>query len=129
MGATPVAKLGILSFQESSEAVIALTKKDPSQVFFNIFTSFFSSLRDHTIKNCSRFVPNFNAEIFEPLFLAKFLGKSCARDRKNESRLPIASLLSTNKKKISIVGLNRFFRFLRSFYVSIQKTIDLGMTI
>lgn len=129
MGATPVGKLGILSFQESSEAVIPLTKKDPSQVFFNIFTSFFSSLRDHTIKNCSRFVPNFNAEIFEPLFLAKFLGKSCARDRKNESHLPIASLLSTNKKKISIVGLNRFFRFLRSFYVSIQKTIDLGMTI
>ena len=41
MGATPVGKLGILSFQESSEAVIALTKKDPSQVFFNIFTSFF----------------------------------------------------------------------------------------
>ena len=99
MGATPVAKLRILSFQESSEAVIALTKKDPSQVFFNIFTSFFSSLRDHTIKNRSRFVPNFNAEIFEPLFLAKFLGKSCARDRKNESRLPIASFLSTNKKK------------------------------
>ena len=129
MGATPVAKLRILSFQESSEAVIALTKKDPSQVFFNIFTSFFSSLRDHTIKNRSRFVPNFNAEIFEPLFLAKFLGKSCARDRKNESRLPIASFLSTNKKKISIVGLNRFFRFLRSFYVSLQKTIDLGMTI
>ena len=127
MGATPVAKLRILSFQESSEAVIALTKKDPSQVFFNIFTSFFSSLRDHTIKNRSRFVPNFNAEIFEPLFLAKFLGKSC--DRKNESRLPIASFLSTNKKKISIVGLNRFFRFLRSFYVSLQKTIDLGMTI
>ena len=75
MGATPVAKLRILSFQESSEVVIALTKKDPSQVFLNIFTSFFSSLRDHTIKNRSRFVPNFNAEIFEPLFLAKFLGK------------------------------------------------------
>ena len=129
MGATPAGKVGILSFQESSEAVIPLTKKDPSQVFFNIFTSFFSSLRDHTIKNCSRFVPNFNAEIFEPLFLAKFLGKSCARDRKKKSHLPIASLLSTNKKKISIVGLNRFFRFLRSFYVSIQKTIDLGMTI
>ena len=99
MGATPVGKLGILSFHESSEAVIALTKKDPCQVFFYIFTSFFSSLRDHTIKNCSRFVPNFNAEIFEPLILAKFLGKSCARDRKNESRLPIASFLSTNKKK------------------------------
>ena len=33
MGATPVGKLGILSFHESPEAVIALTKKDPSQVF------------------------------------------------------------------------------------------------
>lgn len=97
--------------------------------FFYILTSFFSSLRDPTIKNCNRFVPNFNVEIFEPLFLAKFLVKSCARDRKNESRLPVASFLSTNKKKISIVGLNRFFRFLRSFYVSLQKTIDLGMTI
>lgn len=130
MGATPVGKLGILLFHKSPEAVIALTKNDPSQVFFfYILTSFFSSLRDHTIKNCNRFVPNFNVEIFEPLFLAKFLVKSCARDRKNESRLPVASFLSTNKKKISIVGLNRFFRFLRSFYVSLQKTIDLGMTI
>ena len=61
MGATPVGKLGILLFHESPEAVIALTKKDPSQVLLYIFTSLFSSLRDHTIKNCSRFVPYFNA--------------------------------------------------------------------
>ena len=122
MGATPVAKLGILSFQESSEAVIALTKKDPSQVFLNIFTSFFSSLRDHTIKNRSRFVPNFNAEIFEPLFLAKFLGKSCARDRKNESRLPIASFLSTNKKKkILLSVLTGSFDFLGRFTCPFRK--------
>ena len=120
MGATPVAKLRILSFQESSEAVIALTKKDPSQVFFNIFTSFFSSLRDHTIKNRSRFVPNFNAEIFEPLFLAKFLGKSC--DRKNESRLPIASFLSTNKKKkILLSVLTGSFDFLGRFTCPFRK--------
>lgn len=99
MGATPVGKLGILLFHESPEAVIALTKKRSFSSFLYIFTSLFSSLRDHTIENCSRFVPNFNAEIFEPLFLAKFLGKSCARDRKNESRLPISSFLSTNKKK------------------------------
>ena len=122
MGATPVAKLRILSFQESSEAVIALTKKDPSQVFLNIFTSFFSSLRDHTIKNRSRFVPNFNAEIFEPLFLAKFLGKSCARDRKNESRLPIASFLSTNKKKkILLSVLTGSFDFLGRFTCPFRK--------
>ena len=79
MGATPVGKLGILLFHESPEAVIALTKKDPSQVFFIYFFIFL--------------------KLFEHLFLGKFLGKSCARDRKNESRLPIASFLSTNKKK------------------------------
>lgn len=41
MGATPVGKLGILLFHESPEAVIALTKKDPSQVFLKFLHYFF----------------------------------------------------------------------------------------
>lgn len=48
MGATPVGKLGILLFHESPEAVIALTKKDPSQVFFIYFyIIFFFVKRSH----------------------------------------------------------------------------------
>ena len=48
MGATPVGKLGILLFHKSPEAVIALTKNDPSQVFFLYFDIiFFFVKRSH----------------------------------------------------------------------------------